>query len=231
VSEEQGPLGPNVGAGPSEEQGPLGPNVGMGPSEEQGPLGPNVGMGPTEEQGPLGPNVGMGPTEEQGPGAFKGGAGKRTEIAPITGTFDQLKLACDDPGAFHFQLQPDNIRIACSSRETKWVPNGDGGLQLDCTRIVQGDLYSNKILVDKETYAVAVPPNALTCPSFKEVEMLYSSQYGTNCDELRAYSDLGQFCEERLTSDPNAIQELVQVRDTGRLVDTCGTANVTPITK
>lgn len=233
---EQGPLGVDEGKGVGGEQGPLvdeGKDVGgeQGPlfdegkdvGGEQGPLGPNEAGPMGGEQGPLGPNEAGPVGGEQGPAKELGAVGTAFPLA--TATFDDLKLACVDPARFHFQLPPGNIRIACESRETAWVPDGNSAITGDCTRTVTGQLYSNKIVIGEEQYSIAVPSNDLSCPRFKEVIKIFRSEYGTTCEEILAYSDLGHFCQERLSSDPNAIPELVVVEDTGRALDTCG-ANV-----
>jgi len=224
---EQGPSGA-VSKGAANEQGPAGPSEGPAMGGEQGPLGPNAEKAGSEGPGPnvggneAGPNVGGG---ELGPN--EGGAAKGPETTPFpvaAVTFDELKLACVDPARFHVQLQPGNIRIACESRETAWVPDTTSSIPGDCTRTVTGELFSNKVVIGQQQYSYAVPPNDLSCPRFKEVIKTFRSEYGTTCEEILAYADLGQFCQERLSSDPNAIPELIVVEDSGRTLDTCGAA-------
>jgi hypothetical protein len=143
------------------------------------------------------------------------------------GTWDELKLACENPTQFHLQLPPENIEIECVSYETAWIPDGNGTIGRDCTHKVIARLRSTKIDVSAEEFIFPGTVTSFDCPRFKEVLRVYRKPLQITCEEALTcpQTNLGDICESAVREDINANPELVSETDTGRTLDTCQAAN------
>ncbi len=148
-----------------------------------------------------------------------------TQLPAQTISFNDLKRACQDPGAFHNQIAPANIQVACKDVATRWVPAGEGAVAMGNTRYVTTAVQSDKYTVGASTEAVAAEGQAGACPKFKQVAESVAVNRAVSCEEVVAFPGTGtEFCtlvlNELRTVNPDAIV----VADTGKTVDLCAAA-------
>lgn len=150
----------------------------------------------------------------------KPGGGTQAAIS-----WEEMKERCQHPRNFPAQVAPENIKVQCSDSVFEYVPSSSGEIPLAGSRTVLSAVLSDKYYVSAGAAAVAVNAKGGSCLRFKEVEKTVTIERPLSCDDvLNIKGDVAEYCVGTLDSVKGGNPKLLQVRDTGRLIDTC--ANV-----
>ncbi len=139
---------------------------------------------------------------------------------------DLVKQACKDPASVHNQIPPSDIKIGCSMKVTKWMSSGTPGTfgAPAGSKEVCSLLTTSKpgIHMPKDCVArPAAPPTTFNCPIIAEYFAHVITFYGSTCDEIVNVTDLGVYCDDRLTSDIAADPNVLQFSPTGWVINLC----------
>jgi hypothetical protein len=155
--------------------------------------------------------------------ADDGSKGQNPQQPMITLTWDQFQAQCADPDNTPTQASPKNIELQCSDTRREFVADSSGDVPLAANRMVTTALSSNKFQVQSETHAVAEAASEGTCLRYKEVEESFSIQKTLTCsDILSIKGDINDYCASETDLVKGANPKIVNVRDTGATIDTCG---------
>jgi hypothetical protein len=137
-------------------------------------------------------------------------------------TFDEIRDACQNPSKFQNQLAPSNLQITCEEHVSRWLPYLSKEMQLPRSRYIVSSLTSDKYSVSPSQHAMDVDLQSAQCPSFKEVLEITSFTKATSCDELLGFKgDEQDFCADVCDKARQANPKMVQINDTGRVVEFC----------
>jgi hypothetical protein len=151
------------------------------------------------------------------------GTGSSAGTPPLT--WEEFKEACRNPKQFQQQVPPWDIRIQCTEIRREWVPNPlpPGPTTTTSTRKIISSIFSSKFHVTAEEKTESAPSKggaAGGCIRFKEVEKTYTIERKLTCDDiLTIKGTLPEYCSVILAKGSGT---LISVRDTGRVIDTCG---------
>ncbi len=138
-------------------------------------------------------------------------------------SWEELRARCENPERFDVQRAPQNIRIQCTDSHVTWVAAMPGEVFLPGNRRVTSGVFADKFFVDARQHEVPIFSKNGSCHRFKEVEETMTIERPVTCaDVLSMKGDLGEFCQSVLDSTKGANPKLIDVRETGRMIDTCG---------
>jgi hypothetical protein len=161
------------------------------------------------------------PAFAQGP-SFGGSASSALPTGGHGLSFEQIKDACSNPSKFQNQQAPSNLQITCEEHVSRWLPYVAKEMQLPRSRYIVSSLTSDKYSVAPSQHAMDVDMQSAQCPSFKEVLEVTSFTKATSCDELLNFKgDEQDFCADILDRARQANPKMVQLNDTGRVVEFC----------
>ncbi len=142
--------------------------------------------------------------------------------APALLSWEQFKESCLHPEQFHFQVPPSNIRIHCTDVQREYVALSPGQLPLPLKRKIISSVFSNKYNVIQNESISPITSKGGSCQRFKEVEKTLNVERILTCEDvLGIKSDLNDFCTSVLNAAKISNSKLMDVRDTGRVLDTC----------
>lgn len=139
--------------------------------------------------------------------------------------FEDLKMACKDPGKFQNQLAPASIKLECSDKVLKYVPAGQG--VMPGKRVITFNVSSDK-------YTVPATPEEVkhegtSCPLLKQVEETISLSQEVTCDQIKDYQGSAtQLCVSLLDGLKRDNSSAVRIVETGRVISYCK-AEGTPV--
>jgi len=136
-----------------------------------------------------------------------------------------LKLGCKNPGAFHNQLPPTDIKITCEDERVEWVPAGHDEATIHNKRTVCSKGYTNKPNIKAPSVCEPCdwPGSDYECGGFKEVEKTVAMEFSVTCDEIMAMETVNKFCQLKMLSETLATkEEIMAVKETGRVKKVCG---------
>lgn len=164
------------------------------------------------------------------PGAQKGGDGAPLLTPSLT--WEQFRQSCLHPEQFHNQIPPTNIHVQCTDIVREYVSTAPGVVPLPAARMVISAIYSNKYHVDAEQREIPLVNRVGSCLRFKEVERVISVERVLSCgDILGMKTDLPDFCAYTTEIAKGTNPKLIEDRDTGKFIDTCGGLGVNaPVT-
>ena len=141
-------------------------------------------------------------------------------------TYDSFKQSCLDENFQGQQRAPQKIKILCRNSMTTWQPIESAPMRLEESRSISAELFSDKYHVATSDYQVATPENITTCPSFREVVKTVTLERALTCDQVKAdeQQDLKDLCLTVIDEEIAANADLVEVKPTGRVLNTCGDA-------
>jgi hypothetical protein len=160
-------------------------------------------------------------------------AGNKDDNGPAKSTpsisFEEFKGRCQHPKDYDKQVAPENISISCTNVETDFIPDAPGTFAMMSTRRVTAGVFSNKWHVGgMEAKDVPVQQKSGSCLRFKEVERTLTEARQVSCDEIVAMKgDIQEYCTSVLESSKAQHPKLIDTKETGRMVDTCGGVTVT----
>lgn len=155
--------------------------------------------------------------------------------APKDDGIGDLKLGCKDPGAFHNQNPPSDIKITCLDERIEWVPTDDDDAEFKNHRTVCSRAVTNKpnLKAPKVCEPCGWPGTGYTCGGFKEVEKEVEMEFSVTCDEILEMETIGKFCQLKMLNEVTANETILAVKATGRTKKVCGVQdfmNEKPIT-
>jgi hypothetical protein len=153
------------------------------------------------------------------------GVGPINPGKPIS--WEELKARCLHPEQFDVQRAPQNIKIQCTDTRLVWAASAPGEIPLPGQRRVTSGVFADKFFVNAEVRHVPVFSKSGSCLRFKEVEENLTVERAVSCDEILAIKgDLSDFCSSASDSAKAANPKLLEVRETGNGIDTCGGPSV-----
>lgn len=137
-------------------------------------------------------------------------------------SFDDIREACQNPSKYQNQIAPSNLQITCEEHISRWLPYQSKEMQLPRSRYVMVSLTSDKYQMSPSQHAMDVDMQSGQCPSFKETLEVTSFAKATSCDELLEFKGNAQeFCAEILERARQANPKIVQINDSGRVIEFC----------
>jgi len=140
-----------------------------------------------------------------------------------------FKLGCKDPGAFHNQNPPSDIKVSCFDERITWQPTDNPDeMVFKNKRTVCSKGYTNKpnIKAPKVCIPCDWPDSPFTCGGFKEVEETAEMQFSVTCDEILTWESIGKFCQMRMLTEVQATDgKILTAKNTGRTIKVCGLKN------
>lgn len=144
-------------------------------------------------------------------------------------TFDQFRESCTDPDSFGHQRPPERIRILCKNVYTGWNPIEAGGVDLSTSRVLTGELFSDKYHVSSTDFNVEVPEMRASCPRFREVTETVTIESSMTCEQVLADErNLEDICLDVINDGVAQNPDMVESVPTGRVYDVCGTTTQKP---
>lgn len=141
--------------------------------------------------------------------------------APIT--WDEFRGRCLSPDKYDTQRAPQHIRVQCSDSTTEYVVGAPGQVQLAGSRVVSTTVLADKYYVAAGTEPVAVASRSGSCMRFKEVEKTLTIERPMSCAEIvNIKGSVSDYCASALDAAKSGQPKLVDVKETGKVIDTCG---------
>jgi hypothetical protein len=140
-------------------------------------------------------------------------------------SYDEFKDRCLNPDKYPGDVQraPENIKIQCTDITHQYVADSSGSVPLPGGRQVLTALFSDKFDVDAQSKLYAMDSKDGSCLRYKEVQQTLTVEKPLSCNDiLTLKGDINDYCEQNLDSLKSANPKLVEVKDTGAVIDTCG---------
>ncbi len=155
------------------------------------------------------------------PAALAGGkTGINVNARPIS--WDELQARCANPENFDIQRAPQSINIQCTDVHHEYVADAPGSVPLPESRLVTTAIFADKFYVNAEQKEVPVFTKGGSCFRFKEVEKSLTIEKPMSCAEvLGLKGSVDEYCVSLLDAIKGSNPKLAEVRDTGRVIDTC----------
>jgi len=144
-------------------------------------------------------------------------------------SLEEFKGRCMHPRDYDKQVAPENISISCTNVESEFVPEAPGNFQMMSARQITAGVFSSKWHVGGvDAKDVPVQQKSGSCLRYKEVVRTLTEARQVSCDEIVAMKgDIQDYCLSVLDSSKSQHPKLIDTKETGRLIDTCGGIQVT----
>ena len=156
----------------------------------------------------------------------KGGDGKDPGQEPGKTTpisWDEFVQRCTHPKDFPNQLEPQNIKIQCTDVSRDYVASAPGEVPLNSVRQVVTAVFADKLHVEAAGREYQSDPKSGSCLRFKEVEKTLTIERPLTCPEILGLKiDIQDYCAQSLDMAKGANPKLIDVKETGNVIDTCG---------
>jgi len=149
-------------------------------------------------------------------------------IIPKDDGIGDLKLGCKDPGAFHNQNPPSDIKVNCDDTRITWKETTADDATFKNKRTVCSHAMTNKpnIKAPKICLPCDWPDSPYACGGWKEVEETASMQFSVTCDQVMTWETLGKFCQAQMLVEVMATDgKILEAKETGRVIKVCGLKN------
>lgn len=158
------------------------------------------------------------------------GGGKGEGQRPVKEvSWEEFVERCANPTKFDdVQVQPQNIFVTCKDRHLRWVEDKQKGeVPLPEFREVSTEVDSHKFHVAEEKGDRPVFSKPGQCAMYREVEETLAITKNVSCQEIigvgkNGKSSLVDFCAAALDTGKSVNKGMVEVRETGRMNNTCG---------
>jgi hypothetical protein len=143
------------------------------------------------------------------------------KITPIS--WDELKERCLHPRQFENQAPIVNAQIECTDTSRSWAAAAPGEVALPGYRKITTRVTTDKFAVAEQESELEIPSKGGSCQRFKEIEQTLTIEVPVSCDQILGHKGtLAEFCSGELDKSKGANPKLVQTKDTGNMLDTCG---------
>ena len=137
-------------------------------------------------------------------------------------SFDEIRLACQNPARFHNQSAPTNIQISCRDSHFHWLPSEQSSVGMKTSRLVTTSIQSDKYNVSPQTAVVTAPLQMAACDRFQEVADTVEIVRAVSCEDLLSYNGTAiDFCDSAITSMKQVNQDAGTRTLTGRQLNLC----------
>lgn len=140
-------------------------------------------------------------------------------------TLQEFRDRCQNPDKYRGDVQraPENIKVQCTDITHEYVADQSGEVPLPGARNVVTALFSDKFNVDADTKVFVMDAKGGSCLRYKEVQKSLTVEKALSCAELLGMKDdLDDFCASSVQNVKAANPKLIDVKDTGAVIDTCG---------
>lgn len=138
-------------------------------------------------------------------------------------SLDEFKARCANPDSFDVQRAPQNIRVECSETAREFIAAAPGEVPLPGSRAVTTLVMSDKFYVNADESDVPVVSKGGSCLRFKEVERTLAVERPLSCGEILGMKgSMDDLCVSMLNAAKGANPKIVDVHETGTVIDTCG---------
>lgn len=157
-----------------------------------------------------------------------GNGGDKGGVQPFQArsiSYDEFKDRCANPDKYRGDVQraPENIKIQCTDTVRQFVADQSGDVPLPGSRQVVTSLFSDKFDVNSQSKVYAMDAKSGSCLRYKEVQKTLSIEKPLTCNEILSLKgDINDYCAQNLDSLKSANPKLIEVKDTGTVIDTCG---------
>ena len=139
---------------------------------------------------------------------------------------EDLKEACSNPGAYHNQMPPSDIKIHCKDERVEWEATGPEDATIHNSRTVCSKAMTNKPSVNEELPDTCEPCNwpgsDFQCGGFKEVAKDVEMEFSVTCDQVLAMVAINKYCQEQMLAETIATKEtILSTKATGKVFKTC----------
>jgi hypothetical protein len=145
-------------------------------------------------------------------------------------SWEEFKGRCEHPETFpDVQVKPANIKLRCTEVRREYIPQAPGSIPLAGTRTVKTELLSDKFVVSPSQRSQPLEAKSGGCLRFKEVDRVYAQEQTFECSQILSLKgDPADYCDMETGKDKGGKpgkdgKQLVEERDTGVAIDTCGT--------
>lgn len=150
--------------------------------------------------------------------AFAGGVQAGDNLS-----YEEFLEACKNPDSQGAQIPPDQIKVLCVDEKLRWQPTESGIIDLDQSRLLSAELFSDKYHVNAEEYVLELPEAVTSCPQQREVLETAVVERPLTCAQvLNEKRGLKEICQEAIDSAIAANPDIVETVPTGRTFSTCG---------
>jgi len=137
-------------------------------------------------------------------------------------SFEEFKARCANPDQFDVQRAPQNIRVQCAEQHREFVAAPAGEFPLPNERKISTAVLADKFFVSMEEKTVPLVAAHGSCLKFKETQQSLTIERTLNCEEILAIKNgLDEFCIPALDAAKAENPRLIQVQETGKIMDTC----------
>jgi hypothetical protein len=147
-----------------------------------------------------------------------------TQGAPRSISYDEFKDRCQNPDKYRGDVQraPENIKVQCTDISHEYVADESGSVPLPAQHSVITALFSDKFNVDADTRVYAENAGGGSCLRYKEVAKTLTVEKALSCAEILGMKDdIDSYCASNIASLKSANPKLVDVKETGAVIDTC----------
>ncbi|MBU6375835.1 MAG: hypothetical protein KGQ59_07565 [Bdellovibrionales bacterium] len=146
--------------------------------------------------------------------------------SPLSVSLEKFRQQCQDPSKSEVQRAPQDIKLICRNQELTWIATVPGEVPLKSVRTVSTAVVSDKFNVAEVSKEVGTPQASGACQRYQEVIEQYSLEVPVSCEDiLNGKTQLEDICAAQIDDSKDKNEAAVQVKATGRVIDTC--ANVT----
>jgi hypothetical protein len=142
-------------------------------------------------------------------------------VRPLT--WDQFKDSCKNPGQYQAQRPAENIKVVCRDQRWSWVLSSTAGSKdLDQSRAIGTELFSDKFHVVAATNQVCADPLKVGCPVYNQVELDMNTEQAVTCDDVANFAgSITDFCEGVLNNAYNSNPGSYSSTPTGKSANLC----------
>lgn len=142
-------------------------------------------------------------------------------------SLDKFRQQCQDPSKSEVQRAPQDIKFICRSHEVTWQASIPGEIPLKSERTVSTTIVSDKFRVAEISKSVPSLQIAGVCQRYQEVVEDYSVEVPLSCnDVLNEKQSIEEICTAQVNESREKYESAVQVKATGRVLDTCSAVGI-----
>lgn len=138
-----------------------------------------------------------------------------------------LKSGCTDPGRWHNQIPPTDIKITCKDERIEWVQTTDGSGTFHNSRKMCTTAITTKpnIKAPKVCTPCGWPDSPFKCTGFKETCSTVALTYSVTCEQILSMKDILTFCLNAVDKEVALNETILDVKETGKVKMICGVDN------
>lgn len=137
-------------------------------------------------------------------------------------SYEEFIEACKNPDSQGMQIPPEQIKVLCVDEKLRWQPTESGVINLDQSRLLTAELFSNKYHVKQQEFVLEMPEAMTSCPKQREILETAVVEKPLTCAQvLNEKRGLEEICREAIDSAIAANPDIVESVPTGREFTTC----------